>query len=418
MTPATRRPLIALPFHDWRKVQREGLRTRDGHLLRELSRDERLGPVLVIDRPVSRAERWRSRAPGVVDGSVVGVMSGRGWQATLTSPEPGLTVLDTAVGDIVRVAVDPRGWWFDIFGDRRLHAAVRWAMSHLAIKASSVACIAWTPTASALVEHLQPARFVFDALDNWLIHPVLRRHADRASAAYRTLQPLADLVTVSGPASAAALARIGVPSRVVPNGVDVERFSSSGPRPDDLPGRPIVGYAGKLAERIDIDLVRTVARSLPEMSFVFLGPILDRRVGGLRTEPNVLLMGDRRPEVLPDYLAAFNVAWIPHRVGQGETGGDPIKLYEYWAAGRQVVTTAIDGSDGWRQRAFVIDGADKAVEAIRAITSGAKRLPTWVEPERHWSAIARLFADELVGAHGAMSESATVRRTSPGRSSG
>lgn len=403
MTPGDLVPVVALPFHDWRKTQQEGIRTRDGHLLRELSRDQRIGPLLVIDRPVSRAERWRRRGPATVSGSVLGFATGRGWRAVLTSPERGLTILNVSVDDLTRVVLDPRGWWFDIFGDRRLHEAVRWAIEYLAMDADAMGCITWTPTAAPLVDLLQPARFVFDALDNWLIHPALRKHADRARAAYETLLPRADLVTVSGRASAEVLASIGAPIRVVPNGVDMARFSAPGPRPRDLPDGPIVGYAGKLAERINLDLVRATARSLPNVWFVFVGPTLDRSVDVLRSEPNVLLVGDRRPEELADYLAAFDVAWIPHRVGEGETGGDPIKLYEYWAAGRQVVTTAIDGSDGWRERAFVVDGPIDAIAAIQAIIAGGERLPTWVEPERTWSAIARLFADALVGArHGAL----------------
>ena len=53
---------------------------------------------------------------------------------------------------------------------------------------------------------------------------------------------------------------------------------------------------------------------------MFVGPALEpdlvRPLEGLA---NVRLLGDRRVEDVPAYLAAFDVAWIPHRVGEGET---------------------------------------------------------------------------------------------------
>ena len=49
------------------------------------------------------------------------------------------------------------------------------------LRASRVpAAIAWTPAVVGAIEHLAPHRFVYDSLDNWVTHPILRRHADRA----------------------------------------------------------------------------------------------------------------------------------------------------------------------------------------------------------------------------------------------
>ena len=82
---------------------------------------------------------------------------------------------------------------------------------------------------------------------------------------------------------------------------------------------------------------------------------------------NVVLLGDRRVEDVPAYLAAFDVAWIPHRVGEGETGGDLMKKYEYWAAGRQVVTTAVADLDAWARQLHIVRSASEAAAAIRGL---------------------------------------------------
>jgi glycosyltransferase involved in cell wall biosynthesis len=333
-----------------------------------------------------------------VAGRVVATNQGRGWRAWITRTAEGFDVLDLAVDDVASVLQSPRGWWFEIGGTDRALDALAWAVEESTPSRKRPACIAWTPTAAPLVRALRPSRLVFDSLDNWLIHPILRRQRDRAMPAYRELLGRADLVTVSAPASAAALAPFRLAVEVLPNGVDVERFSGNvSTLLAGLPSGPVVGYAGKLALRIDAELCLAVARALPSVQFVFLGPVLDRTVVRIGGAPNIHLVGDRHPDVLPDYIRRFDVAWIPHRVGEGETGGDPIKLYEYWAANLQVVTTAIDGHERWTDRAFVIRNAAEAASTLEGILEGHLRKPVWVEPERHWSAIADRLADALVG---------------------
>ena len=91
---------------------------------------------------------------------------------------------------------------------------------------------------------------------------------------------------------------------LLPNGVDPEAFAGPVQRPADLPAPPIVGYAGKLAERIDDELVAAVARELPDVQFVFVGPVLDAgAIRAMRRQPNVQVLGDRPYRDLPAYCA-------------------------------------------------------------------------------------------------------------------
>src|SRR5690606_28997580 len=66
----------------------------------------------------------------------------------------------------------------------------------------------------------------------------------------------------------------------LPNGVDPSVFNrdSSYPLPADLAAipHPLVGYAGKMQEMFDVDLMIKTASSLPHVNFVFLGQILDK----------------------------------------------------------------------------------------------------------------------------------------------
>jgi glycosyltransferase involved in cell wall biosynthesis len=204
---------------------------------------------------------------------------------------------------------------------------------------------------------------------------------------------MADAVVAAAPRSAEVLERWRADVEVIPNGVDSGVWRVDHPRPDDLPAGVVVGYAGKLAHRIDAELVTAVAERLPDMHFVFVGPILEKGpIRPLRSIPNVHLLGDRHYERLPAYVRHFDVAWIPHRVGEGESGGDPIKLYEYWAAQRPVVTTPIDGMAQWSKVLAIAADPEEAVAAIGRMLTDPVVPP--VPANREWSAIA----DRLVSA--------------------
>jgi glycosyltransferase involved in cell wall biosynthesis len=376
-----------MPFHDWRKIQSEGFRTRDAHLLQEFDRDPDIESVLVIDRPVSRLERVLRRVEPTVDGDVVGEFRAKGRRAKLTRVGQHTTVLDIVDPSWLVPATQGRGWWFDVFDSPATIECVRWAIEET--KAANAPWISWHPAMAGLARALRPERLVFDSLDNWLIHPVLSREADRARAAYAELLPTA-ATFVSAPASAAALAAWAAQPTILPNGVDPTIFMGPFERPADLPPPPVVGYAGKLAHRIDSGLVAATATALPTVTFAFLGPVLDQKsVRPLLQQANIRLMGDRPYDALPAYLRAIDLAWIPHRVGKGESGGDPIKLYEYWAAGRQVVSTPIDGMDANADQVHIVRTANDASDVIGGLLAGTTApKPTTVPPERTWRAIA------------------------------
>jgi glycosyltransferase involved in cell wall biosynthesis len=385
--------LLAFPYHDWRKGQAEGFRTRDLHVIEWWARDADIESIVVVDRPVSLPERLIRGQGWHVDGETVATETIGRRRLRLTRVAERLHVLDQATLDVVGPIRHRRGWWFDAFSGDAGSAGIAWAAGRLG---SVDAAIAWQPTvAPALLRAGVP--FVFDSLDNWLTHATLVPWSERSRAAYAEILPAARAVFVPAPASRDALSEWRQDIEVLPNGVDVETFSQPSERPPDLPAVSIVGYVGKLGGRIDAGLVADVALRLPDVQFVFVGPVLEpSALGSMREVPNVRLLGDRHYKLVPAYLHAFDLAWIPHRVGAGETGGDPIKLYEYWAAGKDVIATRIDGYDRFADQLALVDSADEAVGALRGLLDGSITLPPpRIPEERTWRAIAARLLDPL-----------------------
>ncbi len=132
-----------------------------------------------------------------------------------------------------------------------------------------------------------------------------------------------------------------------PNGVDFDLFNraltSSRPLPSDIGAlrRPIIGFAGWLGYQIDTGLLLRLSEAFPECSLVLVGPdeLPDAAARAqLKARPNVFFLGRKELEQLPDYLQAFDVALIPYVLEGHVLSIYPMKLHEYLAAGRAVVS--------------------------------------------------------------------------------
>ena len=166
---------------------------------------------------------------------------------------------------------------------------------------------------------------------------------------------------------------------LVPNAVDFEHLSAArrpGPLPVQLSGlpRPIIGFVGALGDWIDLPLLARVARENPQASLVLIGPALTD-VDLLAKMPNVRLLGPKPYRDLPPYLRAFDVCLNPFRLNELTASVNPIKLYEYLAAGKEVVSTNLPEVRAFSNTVFVAEDADEFTAAVQGVLSGRLKHP-------------------------------------------
>lgn len=128
------------------------------------------------------------------------------------------------------------------------------------------------------------------------------------------------------------------------HGVDYDMFASvsrDNGQPEEMRGisTPIVGFYGDIENHLlDAELVEKVVDLLPHMSFVFVG----KRLGdwsSLESRKNVRFLGQKPYEQIPHYGKWFDVAVMPWRQTRWIEACNPIKLKEYLALGKPVVST-------------------------------------------------------------------------------
>lgn len=130
--------------------------------------------------------------------------------------------------------------------------------------------------------------------------------------------------------------------KYLPNGVNMDDFSIEVYEcPDDIKDikdEKICIYIGAIAEWIDFDKVKKVINQMSDVNFVFIGP---KHVdfSEIESNKNVRYLGKKPYKELIKYLKYSNVAWIPFVRNNLTDAINPVKLYEYLAAGVPTVTT-------------------------------------------------------------------------------
>jgi glycosyltransferase involved in cell wall biosynthesis len=184
-------------------------------------------------------------------------------------------------------------------------------------------------------------RRVFDCGDNWCL--VLPERRKALSTQYRRIGVEADAVIVN----ARPLAQLFGSREVamVPNGASPELLATP---LSPSPTGPVLVYAGTLSERFDAPLMAAVLERLVGWRLEIFGECRYAGHGG-RPAAEVLDLVDRFPErvtrhgakerdELAECLDRGKVFVLPHRP-TGAVTGDAMKLYDYAARGRPIVST-------------------------------------------------------------------------------
>lgn len=257
----------------------------------------------------------------------------------------------------------------------------------------------WTLTYNfdQVKQYRPAARTVYDWIDDLSVFPFDR---DFLEGNHRHALSEATLVVSVARRLHEQAVKVRSDALYLPNGVAYDHFASPAPLPlaDSQVTRlldsrkPIAGYYGALAEWFDYELLEAVAERRRDWNFLLIGPMLDasarQRGRTLFKRANVHWIGARPYEQLPEYLGLFDVALIPFVVNDITQATSPLKLYEYMAAARPIITTPMPECEGFSVVTIIQDAeemarsldhskAQGASEAFRALCRNLAREHSW-----------------------------------------
>jgi hypothetical protein len=103
----------------------------------------------------------------------------------------------------------------------------------------------------------------------------------------------------------------------------------------------VLGYYGALAKWFDYETVKEVANRRKDWLWILVGinydGTLDR--SGLLDIDNILYIPPQPYKLLPTFLKAFDIATIPFVINEITLSTSPVKLFEYMAAGKPVMSS-------------------------------------------------------------------------------
>jgi glycosyltransferase involved in cell wall biosynthesis len=201
---------------------------------------------------------------------------------------------------------------------------------------------------------------------------------DRLSENYADVLARSDVVLANCESVAASMRTFAPRVEVLPNACELPDGAPLGARPPELRGLqgPVIGYAGNLSDRIDIDLLEQLVRARRDWSFVFIGSThLDRTALQLEREPNVRFIGTMPYGEAQAVIRHFDVALIPHRDNDMTRSMNPLKAYVYASLGVPIVSTPVANLEELQDFITVAEGPDESVAAIEAALRSGRRVP-------------------------------------------
>jgi glycosyltransferase involved in cell wall biosynthesis len=179
----------------------------------------------------------------------------------------------------------------------------------------------------------------------------------------------ADLVFAASPTLTATKQKQNSNVIYSPHGVDAELFAQAADLSRPVAERarglshPIIGFFGVLDARIDSGLLQFLAKSRPQWSFLLVGRVAIN-AAPLASLPNICLPGAISYSALPDWARAFDVCIMPYCRDAFSENANPLKLREYLATGKPVVSIPIPELEQFGNLVSVATTSHQFLEAI------------------------------------------------------
>lgn len=262
---------------------------------------------------------------------------------------------------------------------------------------------AYTPHSADFVGRLGERLTVYECVDEFSAAKGLVRSAAIAALERRLLER-ADQVIVTAPALLEAKRRYARRIALVPNGADVDRFRAAAEGeaafPPDLARlpRPIIGFTGWVQYWVDFDLIAHAARAHPDWTFAIIGPVEPlARVDKVRGLNNVHFLGRKPYADIPRYVAGFDVCVNPFVLDGLAEAVSPIKLYEYLASGRPIVSVDMPAAREFDALIWVAKDAGEFLSGLgSALREGQSRAARRQAAAQGYSWAARFRAVEQI----------------------
>ena len=205
------------------------------------------------------------------------------------------------------------------------------------------------PKAGDLIGLIDPALIIYDCYDAFSTFAWEAPHAAYIDELERRLLIRSDIILTTSSGLMEKAGREDPRVHLVRNACDYDHFATEMEPPANFKPvidlrkfkKPMIGYAGDIAEWLDQELIKFLAECRPEWTFVFFGGPPKVDISSISSLPNVHFPGRVPYTDLPYYLHYFDCLLIPFVLNDLTEEVNPVKMYEYLATGIPIVSAAM-----------------------------------------------------------------------------
>ncbi len=373
-----RRDLIIFNMSDYGDWQDRGIVNRNYFILRELLKSQAIGKVLAVDLLPHNYKRALKKFITLNCDRSARRAINRGFLSRLYQADEKLYVYSAVCSMCAS-------------GEKRIYAKINKVAEGLNFE--NIILWSYLPTFTKYFDEVDAELKIFDAVDDWSEHSGYQKIKQQIINNYEIIDKKADIIfTVSS--ALKKLFKNNQNVHWIPNGVDARHFAfrKEGIALEDIKniGRPIIGYVGIVQDRFDVDLLESLLKKNPDKSFVIIGMIWpNSRIEKLKKYSNLFLLGQKKYQDIPAYLKEFSAAIIPHKINKFTRSMNPLKLYEYLAAGKPIISTGVAGLEKFTDLVSVADDYEefnkKLNDAIAVETLDKVGMRKKIAQENSWS---------------------------------
>jgi teichuronic acid biosynthesis glycosyltransferase TuaH len=217
---------------------------------------------------------------------------------------------------------------------------------------------------------IKPLKFIYQCMDDLSQVDYTSRHAVRLE---KEVIKNADITLCTSSELTRIRSAISPKVYFHPNAADTSLFKTAFgktlPKPKDIAfdDKKIIGFTGSIEYRTDFELLKKIANVHNDKIIYLIGPVAGNEHihAGLHKLNNIIFAGPKNINELPAYLQYFDCCIIPYKKTTLTRSIYPLKINEYLAAGKPVIST--DFSEdiiAFKNVAYIAENHEAFIAAI------------------------------------------------------
>ncbi|RLD63673.1 MAG: hypothetical protein DRI95_11425 [Bacteroidetes bacterium] len=225
------------------------------------------------------------------------------------------------------------------------------------------------------IQNIPKLASIYNCLDDYASYPMHNTERDTISISYRDKKYCmnSDMVLTVSDDLTNKRVKYNKHCYTVKNGVDVkfilEKMENANQRKSIFKNsHPTIGYVGGIRnhpnDKVDLDLLYYIIQNKPEWNWCFIGPGYGMEQSKIFQMKNTRFLGFIPYEDLPGLYQGIDIWMLPYNINTLTDNMSPLKLYDYLATGKPIVSTKVKQAILFREVIYIAKDSHEFLSGI------------------------------------------------------